>query len=201
MRAELEQRFRQVFTELADVPDEEWQFFWSHVQEQRFKSGAHLFRDGKPARAIHYLLSGLVRIYHNVDGAELVRGFDYEGRFVAVFESILTGDPSGVNVQALEPTHTLWFPGAMLKHLYERHLCWERVGRKLLEQQWLRRQDKEARFRIYSPEAHYRLLLERRSPLVSRVPLRQLASYLQIAPETLSRIRARLRKGVSAVDE
>lgn len=201
MRPELEGRFREVFADLAEVPDEEWRFFWSHVQEQRFKAGAHLFREGKPARAIHYICSGLVRIYHNVDGAELVRGFDYEGRFITIFESILTGDPSEVNVQALEATQTLWFPGAMLKHLYERHLCWERVGRKLLEQQLLRRQDKEARFRLYSPEAHYKLLLERKSPLVSRVPLRQLASYLQIAPETLSRIRARIRKRTVASDE
>jgi CRP-like cAMP-binding protein len=198
MSTDLEATLRRVFSELADIPEPEWRFFWSHCQEQHFRTGAHLFREGKPARAIHYLLGGLVRIYHLVDGAELVRGFDYEGRFVAAFESILTGDPSPVNVQALEPTHTLWFPGAMLAHLYERHLCWERVGRKLLEQQWLRRQDKEMRFRVYSPEAHYRLLLERKSPLVTRVPLRQLASYLQITPETLSRIRTRLRKRPAA---
>jgi CRP-like cAMP-binding protein len=198
MRTDLEARLRGVFAELAEIPEEEWRFFWSHVQEHQFRAGAHLFREGKPARAIHYIVSGLVRIYHLVDGAELVRGFDHEGRFVAVFESILTGDPSPMNIQALEPTQTLWFPGAMLPHLYERHLCWERVGRKLLEQQWLRRQDKEMRFRVYSPEAHYRLLLERKSPLVTRVPLRQLASYLQITPETLSRIRTRLRKRPAA---
>lgn len=193
MHPDLEARLRGVFAELADIPDEEWRFFWSHVQEHRFRAGAHLFREGKPAGAIHYLLSGLVRIYHMADGAELVRGFDYEGRFVTILESVLTGDPSPLNVQAIEPTHALWFPGAMLAHLYDRHLCWERVGRKLLEQQWIRRQDKEMRFRLYSPEEHYRLLLKRKSPLVSRLPLRQLASYLQITPETLSRIRARLR--------
>jgi hypothetical protein len=58
---------------------------------------------------------------------------------------------------------------------------------------WMQHQDKEMRFRVYGPEAHYRLLLERGSPLIGRVPLRHLASYLQITPETLSRIRRRVR--------
>ena len=80
-----------------------------------------------------------------------------------------------------------------MAQLYDRHPCWDRVGRKLLEEQWRRRQDKEMRFRSYTAEEHYRLLIQRRSPLIERVPLRHLASYMRITPETLSRIRARLR--------
>jgi CRP-like cAMP-binding protein len=193
MTSDHESRFRAVFDELADIPDSEWRHFWSHVQERRYAAREHLIREAESARTMHFILSGLVRLYHNQDGRELVRGFDYENRFVAEYESVLTGEPAAYSVQAIEPTHTLAFPGEVFRRLYDRHPCWDRVGRRILEAQTIRRADKERRFRVYTPEAHYRLLVERGSPLIDRVPLNQLASFLQITPETLSRIRARMR--------
>jgi CRP-like cAMP-binding protein len=106
---------------------------------------------------------------------------------------VLTGSPASFSVQAIEPVLALAFPAAMLDTLYGSHPCWDRVGRRMIEQQWVRQADKERRFRLHSPEARYRALIARRSPLVERVLLNQLASFLRITHETLSRIRARLR--------
>jgi len=198
--ADHEHRFRAVFDELAQVPDSEWKHFWSQVQERHYTPRQHLIREAQPAPLIHFILSGLVRLYHNQDGRELVRGFDYENRFVADYDSVLTGQPATFNVQALEPTHTLAFPAELLRRLYDRHPSWDRVARRILEAQASRRADKERRFRVHTPEAHYRLLVERGSPLVDRVPLNQLASFLRITPETLSRIRARMRDAREALD-
>ena len=184
---------RAVFSALADVPDGEWQYFRAHVRERQFRPRDHLVREGQTHSHLFYIVNGLVRNYHNDEDGELVRGFDFEGRFAGVYECALTAAASTMSVQALERTQTLAFPGVVLEQLYERHPCWDRIGRKLLEEQWKRRQDKEMRFRVYTAEEHYRLLIERRSPLIDRVPLRHLASYMRIAPETLSRIRARLR--------
>lgn len=184
---------RGVLRAMAEIPDAEWEFAARHFREIRFAPRAHLFREGEVPAFVYYIVSGLVRIYQNDDGRELVHGFDYEGRFVAPYESLIAGRPSGIYVQAIEPTRTLAIPGRVLTSLYDRHPSWDRVGRKILEEMSVRRQDKEMRFRRYSPEEHYRLLIARRSPLIDRVPLRQLASYLGITPETLSRIRRRQR--------
>jgi len=182
-----------VFRELADLPEPEWRHFREFVSERHFEVGEHLVREQQPGTTLHFILAGLVRIYHVGEEAELVRGFDFEGRFAGVYESVLTGAPSLFSIQALEPTHTLAFPGELLMTLFDRHPAWDRIGRKILEQQWLRNRDKEMRFRLNSAEEHYRLLIERNSPLLARVPLRHLASYLRITPETLSRIRTRMR--------
>ena len=184
---------RAVFCALADIPDVEWRFFRAHIRERQFRPREHLVREGLTHSHLFYVVSGLVRNYHNDEDGELVRGFDFEGRFAGVYECALAAAPSTMSVQALERTHTLAFPGVVMAQLYDRHPCWDRVGRKLLEEQWTRRQDKEMRFRSYTAEEHYRLLIQRRSPLIERVPLRHLASYMRITPETLSRIRARLR--------
>jgi CRP-like cAMP-binding protein len=188
-----ESTLRSTFTELAEIPDEEWRYFWGHVRERHFSPRELLFREGKPAPCIHYILRGLVRLFYNEDGREKVRGFDYETRFATAYESVLTGGPATFSCQALEPTDTLSFTGDVLTRLYNRHPCWDRFGRRILELQWIRQIDKDRRFRVYGPEEHYRVLLERRSPLIDRVPLNQLASFLQITPETLSRIRGRVR--------
>ena len=193
-RDHAESTLRAAFAELADIPASEWQHFWNHVRERHFDRREHLFRQGRREPSIRYIVSGLVRLYYHEDGREVVRGFDYECRFVTAYESVLTGGPATFSAQAIEPTRTLGFSGDLLARLYERHPCWDRVGRRILESQWLRTIDKERRFRVYTPEQHYRLLLARRSPLIERVPLNQLASFLQIAPETLSRIRARVRR-------
>ncbi len=185
--------FRRAFSALADIPESEWRRFFLLVRERRFGAREHLVWEGRPDATIHFILSGLVRLYYNEDGDELVQGFDMENRFVTAYESVLTGGPALFSVQALEPTHTMAFDGNALRSMYEQHPCWDRFGRRILEAQWLRQTDKARRFRVYTPEEHYRLLIARGSPIIDRVPLNQLASFLRIAPETLSRIRARIR--------
>ena len=120
-------RFRAVFAQLADIPGEQWGEFSSRVYERQFAPRDVLIHEGHPATSIHFIVSGLVRLYYNEDGRELVRGFDYEGRFVAAYESVLTGKAASFSVQALEPTRTLAFTGEHLRTMYGRHPCWDRV--------------------------------------------------------------------------
>ena len=89
-----------VFGAMAEIPDAEWTYASGHVRGMRFAPRAHLFREGEAPVFVHYIVSGLVRIYQNDDGRELVHGFDYEGRFNAPYDSLITGRPSNINVQA-----------------------------------------------------------------------------------------------------
>ena len=193
-----ERALRAAFDSISRIPDGEWAAFWPQVRSHRFAAREHLVREGRPATRVYFVVSGLVRLYHNHDGRELVSGFDYENRFTTAYESVVTGEPATYSIETLEPTHALSFTGSVLQSMYARDACWERFGRLVLEMDWIRRADKNRRFRIYTPEEHYRVLIARQSPLIDRVPLHQLASFLQIAPETLSRIRARMREQAMA---
>lgn len=183
-------RLRAAVERFAPVPQDEWEWFATHLRPHHFRRGEHLLREGSVARRMYFILRGSTRTYYLTDGREMTRNFTFEGRFAG--SSVLAGRAAHVSIQALEPTDVLGFPGDLLSVMYDRHRCWERIGRCIAEMYWLEKEEKELRFRSHTPEEHYRLLVARGSLMTRRVPLRHLASYLGVAPETLSRIRARI---------
>ena len=70
---------RAVFCALADIPDVEWRFFRAHIRERQFRPREHLVREGQTHSHLFYVVSGLVRNYHNDEDGELVRGFGSDG--------------------------------------------------------------------------------------------------------------------------
>lgn len=185
---------REVLEGLVRIPAAEWEYLRGHVRERKFARGGFVVREGERSVWMDFMVRGVTRAYYLHQGAEITRNFSFAPRFVVDYESVISKRPSLVSIGAIEPALTLAFPAALLPELYERHPCWDRLGRKVAEQVWLEKEEKERRFRRYTPEQHYALLVSRGSPLATRVPLRHLASYLGVAPETLSRIRARLRR-------
>ena len=183
---------RALFESYAPIPDAEWTYFERHTSERRFARGEFLCRAGQPGAALFFILEGVVRVFYSADGGEPTRNFAFERRFAGDWAAVLTGEPCGTYQQAIGPVRAVVIPGALLGALYDRHPCWERIGRRMAETAWLEKEEKERRFRTLTPEAHYRLLLSWGSMKTTRVPLRHLASYLGVTPETLSRIRARL---------
>ena len=184
---------RAEFSRQTEIPDSEWDHFREFVHLRSYARGQHLARAGAVSSTLAFLVQGCTRTYYITDGAEVTRNFSIAPRFSVAYDSVLTGKPTLVSIEALEPVRALVFSGDVLASLYQRHHCWERLGRRMAEQLWLEKEYKELRFRVHSPEEHYRLLLAKGSPLPHRVPLRHLASYLGVTPETLSRIRARVR--------
>ena len=183
---------RRAFTDLAPIQDDEWHHLERLLTVRTAPAGAVLLREGEPVDWLGYLLAGLVRIVRRGGEREVTLGFDCEQRFVGAFDAYATRTPARYGIEALEPCRLALFERATLAALEQRHACWRELFRRIAERELVRKIDKELRIRTRTAEERYAELVRTGSFLVRRVPQYHLASFLGIAPETLSRIRARM---------
>lgn len=159
---------------------------------QKFKKGSVLLREGQVSKECYSVLKGIVREYYIVDGEEKTTAFFTEGQAVNSFTSSSNGVPSkhffvcasdcilAIGNQSLEEEMCKKIPKL------------EAIIRKEVERLSGEAQDDFASFITSSPEQRYLKLLETRPDLFHRIPQHQIASYLGIKPESLSRIRKRI---------
>lgn len=161
--------------------------------QRTWPRGACLLREGVPARHIHGIGHGAVRVFQLKDGREINIRFLFEGDFATDIKSLRSGGASDCSLVAMERTTTLTLEAGSLLALYESPEV-ERWGRALLERLLIQEQAHAALYKLYTPEERYAWLLAHEPALIQRVSLSQLSSYLGVSRESLSRIRARLRK-------
>ncbi|MBL7710733.1 MAG: Crp/Fnr family transcriptional regulator [Chitinophagaceae bacterium] len=165
---------------------------------RNYKKGTVILREGHIARENYFVISGCIRTYYIIDGEEKTTAFFTE------FESVLTNSirkdkPAEYNLACVENTVLVVSNPSIEKLTFEKFPRFEKLCRIFSEQLLAKNQASFDSFRTNTPEQRYIELLEKRPDLVQRVPQYQLASYLGIKPESLSRIRKRLQEQVQQV--
>lgn len=163
-----------------------------------YKKGAVMFREGQMAGETYFVISGCIRKYYIIDGEEKTTAFYTE--FESVPKNSKTMDkPAPYNLACVENTILLVSNPSIEKLTFEKFPRFEKLCRILSEQLLAKNQASFDTFRTSTPEQRYLELLEKRPELLQRIPQYQLASFLGIKPESLSRIRKRLREQVQQV--
>jgi CRP-like cAMP-binding protein len=148
-----------------------------------------ILRHGQVCKTILFVENGYLRTFINKDGREINTAFTLEGNFTTNLKSLRSATSSDTTIQAEEPTTIYEFDKGKLLELYKVSAEIESFGRKLLEQLLVDQEEHANLFKIYSPTERYRYLQANKPDMLQRISLSQLASYLGIARETLSRIR------------
>ncbi len=149
-------------------------------------------REGQVCKSVAFVNKGCLRYFYLNGGEEQTGQFFFENGWYTDYESFLTGYPSKQNIQALEPTELLLLSKKDLYELYESIPAFERFGRVMAENAYLGSRKNNVALLTLSPEERYLQLIAERPKLIERIPLKYIASYLGIKPESLSRIRKRL---------
>jgi CRP-like cAMP-binding protein len=180
----------------VSIPESEWEFFVPHLVERRFAKNDYLIRAGEVAKNFYFIVEGLVRFFYSTpDGKEFNKSFALEDGFAGSFHSLILQAPCPFFIQTLETTNTLVLPNQLLRELYERHACWERLGRRNAENLVLLKEAREKELLLDALETRYSRFLKEYPGLLDRIPQYHIASFLGVTNVALSRIRRKINQG------
>jgi len=168
---------------------EELNVLESILVPMKFQKGEFILKEGEVASYIYWVVKGLVRQFYFKNGKELTEYMAVENTICMSIESLFKEQPSHQQIQALEPTVIFALPKNRLEHEAVRNTNLQMLYRKILEESLILSQIRADMLRFESAPERYAKLVKRSPQLVLRAPLVYIASYLQMTPETLSRVR------------
>ncbi len=165
-----------------------------YLSEKHLEEGEYFLREGKVCKQIAFIEKGIVRLFYLNDGKETTKCFCKENTFTCSFQSLITQSKSDIAIQAIEPCKMIVLSYDSLQKLYEKDLFWQQVGRLVAETEYMISDNHQRFLRDLTATDRYLQILEKDEEMLQRVPLNHLATYLQITPETLSRIRKKITR-------
>lgn len=155
------------------------------------KKGTVLLKEGKKSQESYFVLKGCIRVYYIIDGEEKTTAF-YTEMETLTPPCVISKTPSEYYISCVEDTILTVSNSGMEIEINSKFPKFDLMCRMLSEELLAKQRIDFDEFKTSSPEQRYLNLLQKRSDLIQRVPQHQLASYLGIKPQSLSRLRARI---------
>jgi len=155
------------------------------------KKGTILLKEGQKSNDGYFVLKGCIRAYYIIGGEEKTTAF-YTEMEPLTPPSVISKTPSEYYLSCMEDTILTVSNSDMEVEINRKFPKFETMCRILSEELLAKQQINFDEFKTSSPEQRYLNLLQKRPDLIQRVPQHQLASYLGINPQSLSRIRTRI---------
>jgi CRP-like cAMP-binding protein len=160
---------------------------------KNFKKGTILLKEGDFSKEGYFVIKGCIRCYYVIDGEEKTTAFYTESESFAPLCTV-SNKPSEHYISCVEDSIISVSDSGMEKEIFEKFPRFESLCRILSEDLLAKNQALFDDYKNSTPEQRYLNLMQTRPELLQRVPQHQLASYLGIKPQSLSRIRNRLVK-------
>jgi CRP-like cAMP-binding protein len=155
------------------------------------KKGTVLLKEGQRSSEGYFVLKGCIRVYYIKDGEEKTTAFYTEMEGLTP-TCVVTKEASEYYIETSEDTILTISNPDMEMEIFEKFPKFETLCRVLSEELLAKQQINFDDFKTSSPEQRYLSLQEKRPDLIQRVPQHQLASFLGVKPQSLSRLRARI---------
>jgi len=168
--------------------EKELSFFESKLSAIAVQKNDFLLKEGKVCKAFYFLLRGsCTHIFAAPDGTDRVINLYVKNNWLTDYQSFTSQKPAVTSIRAFENCDLAVLDINALHHLIQESSIFFRAGRLMEQMQYT-----DITTLSQTPEEKYRSLLCKRPELLQTFPLKLLASYLGITPETLSRIRKRI---------
>ena len=182
------------FQRIMPLSQEEIEAIVETMTIKQFKKGTVLLKEGEISTEAYFVLDGCVRQFYLVDGEEKTNNFFTEEQWVISIISFSQNKASTHYLDCCIDSSLVVGTREKEESLYKRFPKLETVSRKVMEKVFAEQQEIMSSYITDTPEQRYLKLLKSRPDLFQKLPQYQIASYIGVKPESLSRIRKRLLK-------
>lgn len=180
------------FQKITTLTSDESKILSESMVVNNFKKGSFLIKEGQYENDSFFVIEGLVRQYKIVDGDEITTNFFTEEQWIINFESIEGKSISKYYLLCAEDTTVVIGDEEKALKLFKQFPKFERVSRQIMETVFKEQQEQMISYLTDKPEKRYLRLLATRPDIFQRVAQYDIASYIGVKPESLSRIRKKL---------
>lgn len=187
--------FKEKLCKTYNLRSEDVDALLRRMKEVRFSEKETIVRKGNRNSNLYFIKSGIWRGYFHKDGVDTTLWFAVNGEAVFSVWGYVDDSPSRVNIEALCDSAAYCIPRSALEELFLTSAEIANLGRRLMEYQFLRRESWLVSTGNPRAKERYLALIKDMPELLQYVPLKYIASYLRITLQSLSRVRASLKKG------
>ncbi|MFD2571577.1 Crp/Fnr family transcriptional regulator [Spirosoma soli] len=181
--------FRNYITQRTPLTDSEWALVEHLFKPKHLKEGELLVEEGTVCNYLYYVDRGLLRFFVWKDGVDKTKFFTFDNYLFTSQYSFSTRQPAKENIQAVADCTLLQITYTDLQTLYEQIPTWRIFIQAVIQEVSHFTEEILTELQTETAEARYRKMLTEEPEMIQRIPLKYLASYLGIAPQSLSRIR------------
>lgn len=185
---------RQFVSGYVALTPEDFSLLAEKITVRSFDKRELLLRPGEIEQYMNFVISGLARMYFCKGRDEVILNLAKEKELISASSSFLSGTPSNYYIETLEPTTLLSITRDDLERVYRQNSRIERLGREMITHFVLEKEEWEHACMRLDTRERFLQFVERNPELVQRVPQKYLASYLNMKPETFSRLKHLLKK-------
>ena len=179
---------RELARKYSTMTHDELDILESVLVPMKFAKGEKILKEGETCRHIYYIERGLIRQFYFKNQKELTEHIGVDRSIFMCIESLFQEKPTNLQVEALEPTLIYALPKRRLEEVALHNVNIQILFRKILEE--IISQIHADLLRFETAQDRYLKLCKLMPQVVLRAPLVYVANYLQMTPETLSRVRA-----------
>ena len=180
---------KQYITRFIALDDNDFALLANLGEIRSFDKKTRLVDIGETDHNLNLVIRGLIRKYFLRGEEEVITQLAKEGELVSSSVSFLRREPSGYIIETIEPTVLFSISQENVEHLYQLDTKWERLGRLIITDLYVKKESRDLDFIRYNTRERFLRFVEEHPEYLIRVPQKYLASYLQIQPETFSRLK------------
>lgn len=180
--------FREYISNYNVLSDKEWQKVEKCISKKKYKKGEIILNSGKVCRKLYFLETGFLRYYLLTDGKDVTKYFTQAPYCFTSQRSFTKEIPAEDNIVVLQDS-IIWEMSKADAFELLKNLQWSEFVRKLVQEVQFYTEQILEELQNKTAEERYALMMQNNDPILTNVPLKHIASYLGIAPQSLSRIR------------